>query len=159
MTDNMPTAEAVRAATAALNRANIHDDRLVADKTRIRVWADTMTVHGIVDTALACRAVDVYYAQPGAQTAKVGDIIAAYRRLRAEWGEREKAEDLRELTSGGFAGINATGEPVWDAYEAHDAVDRECPSCGALPNESCVNPINNQPRRIPCVSRLKGGAS
>lgn len=147
MTARQPAADDIRAVAAAISRAEIHDDRMTADHTRIQVWAEATCIHGVTDTATACQAVDAHYTRPGADTMRVGDLIANYRRLRALEGEEAKA---RELTSGGMA---TSGDPVWDAYEHYGAIDRECPTCGAGVRESCTNGVLT--RRIPCAARQK----
>lgn len=168
-----PTAAAIRAAEVALSRAEIHDDRVTSDRHRIRVWADTITPHNIDDTAIVCRAVDAHYATPGADTIKVGDLITAYRRLRAERGERDKGDQLHSLPASGAIATpdpqlgdlpigGATGTPVWHAYEhAYNAIAYACPTCGAEPQEACilVAPDREQPlaRKAPCVARVREG--
>ncbi|WP_328856859.1 hypothetical protein OG579_16825 [Williamsia herbipolensis] len=38
-----------------------------------------------------------------------------------------------------------------------DAIDAHCEACGAEPGQLCTNPINQRPRRIPCVRRGQSG--
>ena len=155
MTTPPPTEATVRAVAAAISRAEIHDDRMTSDPARLRAWADTCQPHGITDTSLACRAVDTHYTQPGAQTVRVGDFITTYRRLRVADGEADKGNQL----SAGTGGIARDGEPVWDAYDQHGAINRLCTACGAASMEACVR--NGRTQRIPCASRLsrKGRAA
>lgn len=59
---------------------------------------------------------------------------------------------------GGLPIGDADGQPIWHAYEhAYNAHRYPCPTCKAEPNESCINPINNRTRKIPCVARVKAG--
>lgn len=53
--------------------------------------------------------------------------------------------------------IGADGEPVWAAYEVHNAIDHPCPTCGAPPREGCINTLSGTDRIIPCLTRLKTG--
>ena len=156
-----PTEVTIRAVAAAISRAEIHDDRMTSDPNRIRAWADTCAPHGIDDTEIACRAVDEHYTAPGADTLRAGAFIAAYRKLRRDRAEAEKG-DLAALPSpdpqfGGLPIGGADGEPVWVAYEQHGAIQLPCATCGAAPEESCVNTGTSKSRKIPCVSRLAEG--
>lgn len=160
------TEDVVRAAAAALSRAEIHDDRITSDRNRIEAWAESMTTYACNDTAIACRAVDAHYSQADAPAIKVGDVIAAYRKIRGETAEREKGEAIATLPAppapdpqiGGLPIAGADGEPVWHAYEhAYNAISYPCPTCQAQPNESCVNPITGRTRKIPCLARVKTG--
>lgn len=143
-----PTEATIRAVAAAISRAEIHDDRMTSDPQRLRAWADTAQPHGITDTSLACRAIDTHYTAPGANTIRVGDFIATYRRLRATDGETDKGRQL----ANGTGGIARDGEPVWDAYDQHGAIERHCPTCEAAPMEACVR--RGKVQRIPCATRL-----
>ncbi|MGO3325339.1 hypothetical protein [Gordonia sp. (in: high G+C Gram-positive bacteria)] len=148
--------ETVRAVAAAISRAEIHDDRMTADPNRITAWAETAEPHGIDDTALACRAVDAHYTRADADTLRCGAFIGAYRKLRALDGEEAKGAAVGSLPPGNVdGGISADGEPVWDAYDQHGAIDRECPTCGAGEREACVNAVNGKTRKIPCFARLR----
>lgn len=49
----------------------------------------------------------------------------------------------------------ADGEPIWTSYDVDDAGTLTCDTCGAGPDEACVNTRSNTPRKIPCTSRLK----
>lgn len=157
---NTLTEAAVRAAGAALSRAEIHDDRVTADEHRIRAWAEAMNNYGCDDTSIACRAVDTHYSQPGAVSAKVGDIIAAYRQIRRDGAERDKATQAAATLTppdpqlGGLPIGQADGQPIWHAYEhAYNAHRQPCSTCGAQTNQACINPITGRTRKIPCVVR------
>lgn len=143
--------ETVRAVAAAISRAEIHDDRMTSDPNRISAWSETCEPHGIDETSLACKAVDEYYTRADADTLRCGAFITAYRKRRALDGEEAKAAEL----TAGSGGISADGQPVWDAYDVHDAIDRDCPTCGAGEREACVNPVNGKTRKIPCFARLR----
>ena len=153
--------ETVRAVAAAISRAEIHDDRMTSDPNRITTWSETCEPHGVDDTSLACRAVDEHYTRVDADTLRCGAFIGAYRKLRALDGEEAKADEIHQLPSAagdpqfGNLPIRTEGKPVWAAYEQFDAITRECPTCGARPEESCVNRVNNQTRRLPCLRRMK----
>lgn len=160
------TEGAIRAAAAALSRAEIHDDRITSDRNRIQAWAESMTTYACDDTAIACRAVDAHYSQTAAPAIKVGDVIAAYRKIRGEQAEREKGEAIAALPAppppdpqlGGLPIAAADGQPIWHAYEhAYNAHRHPCPTCNAQPEEACINPINNHTRKIPCTSRVRAG--
>lgn len=163
MTTTPPPGWALAAAGAALARAEIFDDRVTADRERIIAWAEAITPHGIhADDAI--KAVTAHYQQAGANTPKPGDIIAAARKIRGDRAEREKIHDLPALTpadpqSGGLPIGGTSGEPIWDAYEQHDAISRPCPTCQAQPDEACVNLATSMTRKIPCHARLKGGTA
>lgn len=45
--------------------------------------------------------------------------------------------------------------PVYGAYRQADASQHPCPNCGAPEGQPCVNPVNEQPRLMPCIARLK----
>lgn len=151
-----PPPETIRAVAAAISRAEIHDDRMTSDPNRIRAWADTCTPHGINDTAIACHAVDHHYTRPGVDTIRVGDFIAAYRKLRRDQAEADKGTQTagpdRQLDGLPIAG--ADGNPVWSAYEVDDAILLTCRSCGAEPEHACHNTITGGPRKVPCFTRL-----
>lgn len=160
------TEDVVRAAAAALSRAEIHDDRITSDRNRIEAWAESMTTYACTDTAIACRAVDTHYSQTAAPAIKVGDVIAAYRKIRGEQAEREKGEAIAALPAppppdpqlGGLPIGGVDGKPIWHAYEhAHNAIRYACPTCEAQPEESCVNAINGRARKIPCTARVQAG--
>ena len=161
-----PTEDTIRAVAAAISRAEIHDDRMTSDPNRIRAWADTSAPHGITDTALACQAVDQHYTAPGANTLRAGDFIAIYRRLRAQHAEAEKGNALHELPApttpdpqlGGLPIGDVDGQPIWHAYQhAYNAIAHTCPTCGAQPDDACINELNGRTRKIPCLTRVKAG--
>lgn len=154
---------ALMAAGVALSRAEIFDDRMTSDEARIEAWAEALDPHGI-DQADALAAVTAHYTAPGADTIRVGDVIAAARKIRRERAERDKGEKIvapavtgpdRQL--GGLPIGNADGEPIWDAYEEHDAIELACRTCQAKPREACVNLATHMTRKIPCLSRLADG--
>ncbi|WLP90238.1 hypothetical protein [Gordonia sp. NB41Y] len=154
---------AIKAAGAALSRAEIFDDRVTADRARILAWAEALATYGI-EQGDAIAAVTAHYQRAGADTPKPGDVIAEARKIRAERAEREKAEAMSALPTaavppdrqlGGLPIANVDGEPIWDAYEEHGAISRICPTCDAQPNEGCVNLATGGDRKIPCVARLK----
>ncbi|AVL98911.1 hypothetical protein C6V83_00065 [Gordonia iterans] len=160
------TEAVVRAAGAALSRAEIHDDRITVDRNRIETWAASMQTYACDDPAIACRAADTHYSQPNAPAIKVGDLIAAYRKIRGEQAEREKGDAIAALPAppapdpqlGGLPIGAADGQPIWHAYEhAYNAIRHACPTCEAQPEESCVNAINGRTRKIPCTARVQAG--
>ena len=154
----------IRCATAALGRAEIFDDRVTADEVRIASWAEAFAPFGF-DQPDILAAVTAHYQQSGANTPKPGDIIELARKIRRERAEREKATDLAELPPpaapdrqlGGLPIGGADGEPVWSAYEQHDAILRHCPTCKAEPETACVNLATGMARKMPCTRRLKRG--
>lgn len=154
----------IRCATAALGRAEIFDDRVTADEVRIASWAEAFAPFGF-DQPDILGAVTAHYQQSGANTPKPGDIIELARKIRRERAEREKATDLAELPPpaapdrqlGGLPIGGADGEPVWSAYEQHDAILRHCPTCKAEPETACVNLATGMARKMPCTRRLKRG--
>lgn len=156
----------IRCATAALGRAEIFDDRVTADEVRIASWAEAFAPFGF-DQPDILGAVTAHYQQPGAQTPKPGDIIELARKIRRERAEREKATDLAALPPpaapdpqlGGLPIGGADGDPVWSAYEQHDAILRHCPTCKAEPETACVNLATGMARKMPCTRRLKRGAA
>lgn len=158
----MNPADHIRAAAAAISRAQIFDDRVTADEHRIRAWAEAIQPFAI-DQADACHAVTAHYQASGADTIKVGDVIALARKLRGERAEREKGEAVAAIAPpdpqlGGLPIGGADGTPVWSAYEQHDAISRPCPTCHAKPEEACVNASTGVARKLPCISRLRGAA-
>lgn len=160
---NPPPAWAIEAAGAALSRAEIFDDRVTSDRPRILLWAEALTKYGI-EAPDAIAAVTAHYQQAGADTPKPGDIIEFARKIRRERAEREKAQSLAALPPSpspdpqfGNLPIATDGEPVWSAYEEHDAIEHPCRTCGAAPREGCVNTATGGDRKIPCVSRLADG--
>ena len=155
-----PPAWAIQAAGAALARAEIFDDRMTADRARTLVWAEAFTTYGI-EQADAMAAVTAHYQQPNPNTPKPGDVIELARKIRRERAEREKVAELPAIAApdpqSNDLPIPTDGEPVWSAYEQHGAIDLDCRTCGAPPNEGCVNTTTGLDRRIPCVSRLIDG--
>ncbi|AOE44338.1 hypothetical protein SEA_EYRE_58 [Gordonia phage Eyre] len=154
---------ALLAAGTAIARAEIFDDRVTSDQERIQAWAEAMAPHGI-DKADALAAVTAHYTAPGADTIRVGDVIAAARKIRRERAERDKGEQVAQAAItgpdrqlGGLPIGNADGEPIWDAYEEHDAIELACRTCQAKPREACVNLATHMTRKIPCLSRLADG--
>ncbi|MGC5249630.1 hypothetical protein ACPXB3_22230 [Gordonia sp. DT219] len=162
MTDQPPPEWAIKAVAAALSRAEIYDDRVTSDRARIIAWAESFTRYGI-EQADAIAGVVAHYDQPGAQTPKPGDIIELARKVRRERAEREKADEVASLPPAAppdpqLAGLpiaGADGEPIWNAYEQHDAILRTCPTCKAEPETACVNLATNMVRKIPCAARMK----
>lgn len=151
--------DVVRAAAAALARAEIHDDRITADKTRTRVWAESMQIYQCDDTAIACHAVDAHYTAPDARPIKVGDVIDHYRRHRRDHAEREKGTQAAAQLGPGHntteeLPIPTEGKPIWEAYEHWNAITITCPTCDAQPEHACTNPLNGNARKIPCLARL-----
>lgn len=166
MTNPPPPDWALQAAGAALARAEVFDDRVTADRARIIVWAEALTTYRI-EQADAMAAVTAHYQQPGAQTPKPGDIIDQARKIRRERAEREKAEEVAALPAppppdpqlSGLPIAGANGDPIWSAYEQHDAILRHCPTCKAEPETACVNLATGMVRKMPCTRRLKRSAS
>ncbi|MCR8897280.1 hypothetical protein NWF34_10000 [Gordonia sp. GONU] len=155
-----PSETAIRAAGTALARAEIFDDRVTADRPRITAWAEAMDPHGI-DQVDAIAAVTAHYSAPGAQTIRVGDVIAAARKIRRERAEREKGEQVAiaapDSQLGGLPIAGADGTPIWSAYEQHDAITVPCRTCQAQPDEACVNLATKMTRKIPCTTRITDG--
>lgn len=153
----------IRCATAALGRAEIFDDRVTADEVRIASWAEAFAPFGF-DQPDILGAVTAHYQQPGAQTPKPGDIIELARKIRRERAERQKAEEVAALPAppppdpqlSGLPIAGANGDPVWSAYEQHDAILRHCPTCKAEPETACVNLATGMVRKIPCTARMRG---
>ena len=152
----------IQCATAALGRAEIFDDRVTADKHRIRAWAEALAPFGF-DTPTILAAITAHYQRPGVDTPKPGDVIAAARKIRAEAAEREKGTQIGGAIAapdpqlGGLPIGGANGEPVWAAYDQWDAAKLTCPHCGAEPDHACRNPITDGPRKIPCAARSRAG--
>lgn len=158
-----PPEWAIKAAAAALSRAEIYDDRMTSDRNRIISWAESFTRYGI-EQQDAIAGVIAYYDQPGVQTPKPGDIIDQARKIRRERAERQKAEEVAALPAppppdpqlSGLPIAGANGDPVWSAYEQHDAILRHCPTCKAEPETACVNLATGMVRKIPCTARMRG---
>ncbi|QGJ87616.1 hypothetical protein SEA_FAITH5X5_62 [Gordonia phage Faith5x5] len=156
-----PSETAIRAAGTALARAEVFDDRVTADTARIQAWAEAMEPHGI-DQADALAAVTAHYTAAGADTIRVGDVIAGARKVRRERAEREKGEQtaIAAGPDGQLAGLpigQADGTPIWPAYEQHDAITVPCRTCQAQPDEACVNLATQMTRKIPCATRITDG--
>ncbi|WP_353107780.1 hypothetical protein [Gordonia sp. (in: high G+C Gram-positive bacteria)] len=163
MTSINASEHSITAATAALGRAALFDDRITAgDVARIAAWAEAIEPFGI-EAPDALAAVTAHYQATNANTIRVGDLIAAARKIRGERAEREKGHQIAgELTppDNQLAGLpiaGADGKPIWAAYEHYDAIELPCETCGAQPEQACINPITNQTRKIPCVSRVATG--
>ncbi|GAB2646204.1 hypothetical protein GCM10027169_12950 [Gordonia jinhuaensis] len=161
MTTPPPPDWAIAAAGAALSRAEVFDDRVTADRARILVWAEAFATYGI-EQADAVAAVTAHYQQADARTPGPGDIIAHARKIRGERAERERGRNATAAISppdSQFAGlpIPTSGEPIWAAYEQLDAITVPCRTCGAQPDDACVNLATGTVRKIPCVARLTDG--
>lgn len=159
------TEQDIRCATTALGRAEIFDDRVTADRARIAAWAEALTPFAF-DPPDVIAAVTAHYQRAGADTIRPGDVIAAARKIRSERAEREKGAAASALPTpvvppdrqlGGLPIANVDGEPIWNAYEAHGAIERPCPTCDAPPEEACTNTQTGTVRRIPCTTRLTDG--
>lgn len=157
-----PSADTIRAIGLVIARAACFDDRITdGDANRIRAWSEAVEPYRF-DQADLLAAVTLHY-QGSGDTMRVNDLIALTRKIRGERAEAEKGVDPAaalppgDPQTGGLP-IRTEGRPVWAAYEHFDAITRECPTCGAQPEESCVNRINNQTRRIPCLSRMRDAA-
>ncbi|QOC56073.1 hypothetical protein SEA_CLOWN_75 [Gordonia phage Clown] len=158
------TDDDIRAAAAALARAEIFDDRVTSDDARNLAWAEAMAPHGI-DVADALAAVTAHYSKPGADTIRVGDVIAAARKIRAERAEREKGEQVSQASAitppdnqlGGLPIAGADGKPIWSAYDEHGAIGLPCTTCDAQPDDACINLATGLTRKIPCMTRLRDG--
>ncbi|QRE81857.1 hypothetical protein F1734_17475 [Rhodococcus ruber] len=138
-------------------------DQRKVGATDITAWWTTLRPD--LDLQLALDAVRVHYATSTdrALPGHINQLAVQIRKDRAEREDHEQREarqlanDQRhgiEVAQAGLA-INAEGPPVPGAYQINDAVNRDCPKCKAEPYEPCTNPINGQPRRIPCPARLK----
>lgn len=155
-----PSNETIRAIGAVIARAACFDDRVTeGDQARIVAWSEAVEPYNF-DAPDLISAVTLHY-QGTDETIKINNVIALARKIRGERAERENAEDLPELAppdpqSMGL-GLHTTGEPIWKAYEQHGAIDLPCETCGAEPEQGCVNLAINMSRRIPCVSRLTAG--
>ncbi|MGW4124745.1 hypothetical protein [Nocardia sp. NPDC004711] len=154
---------AMRAAAAAWSRARVYDDKLGdADEARLAAWAESVQ-RWELDTPDLIEAVMRYYeAETEGRTIGIGDLLHHARESRRQRAEREKAVEVRAevveakaLHSGGYSGlpINATGSPIWAAYDVNGAIDRECPRCHAEPNDACVT-VHETAQKIPCLERL-----
>ena len=49
-------------------------------------------------------------------------------------------------------GVERRWPPAYD-----ECIMRDCPDCGVVKMELCINPIFRRPRKIPCVRRLTQG--
>ncbi|MFH5209247.1 hypothetical protein ACHIPZ_13735 [Antrihabitans sp. NCIMB 15449] len=161
MTTLQATESTIRATAMAIGRAALFDDKITAgDRGRLAAWAEALEPIGL-DQADMLSAVTAYYqANANGRTIQVSDLIRCGRELRRDRAERDKARtaafappdtQLGALPIGG-----ADGKPIWAAYDVNEAIERPCPLCGAEANQSCVNPVNNNARRIPCLMRLTG---
>lgn len=122
-----------------------------------------------LDRDLAFEALRVHYATSPERVmpAHINARAIEIRKDRADREERLERElradrnDARhglEPVGGGPLALNADGPPVPGAYEVGGAVDRECPACGAVSMEPCVNRASGRPMRMPCLARMKSSA-
>ncbi|QRY62714.1 hypothetical protein JVX90_00100 [Gordonia sp. PDNC005] len=160
MTSINASEHSITAATAALGRAALFDDRITAgDTARIAAWAEAIEPFGI-ETPDALAAVTTHYQATNADTIRVGNLIAAARKIRGERAEREKGTQIAaqlpppDPQLAGLPIAGADGNPIWPAYEHYNAIEIPCTTCGAQPEEACTNPITQTARKIPCVTRV-----
>jgi hypothetical protein len=90
---------------------------------------------------------------------KAAHIVKLVRAAINDRMERDRIDALPgrvpgDPQLGGLPIGGATGDPVWPAYEQHDAIERGCPTCGAAPGEACIVPGTERTRTIPCLARL-----
>lgn len=162
----------VISAAKVLGKASLFDPRFAKnDEGKILAWAEALTPHRLRESDLI-DAVVKFYSETRKEPLMAGDVIGIAKTIRRDRAEREAAAD-REARSeaqdrrhglsivqpdnqlGGLPIGGADGPPVPGAYLVNDAVDRHCDTCNAQPDHPCTNPINGQPRRIPCASRAK----
>ncbi|AUM18270.1 MULTISPECIES: hypothetical protein [Rhodococcus] len=161
----------VLAVGAALGRAALFDDRITADdKLRIAAWAEALDSYRF-DEAHLLGAVTAYYREPRDRSISVGDLVKLAREARRDSAEREdrlalEARQVRNDVRHGITApdpgliglpIRAEGPPVPGAYQVNDAVDRDCPQCGAEVMYPCTMKNSKGEvvtRKMPCVPRM-----
>lgn len=158
MTEIAASQASMRAAAAAWSRARIHDDKLgEPDKVRLAVWAESIERWKLEAPDLLI-GVDAYYeGETNHQTIGIGNLLHHARESRRLRAEREKAAAVHADVVAALPGapFNVGGTPVWAAYDANDAITRQCPRCHAQPNDACVT-ARGTAQKMPCVARLTG---
>lgn len=163
MTEIAASQASVRAAAAAWSRARIYDDKLGDhDKARLAAWAESVD-RWQLDIPDLVEGVNRYYeGETSGRTIGIGDLLHHARESRRQRAESEKAAEVhaevtaaKALPRGEYEGlpINATGKPVWAAYDINGASDRECPNCHAEPRCACVTRWGTA-QKIPCLARM-----
>lgn len=161
MTEIAASDRSMRAAAAAWSRARIYDDKLgEPDAARLAAWAESVERWKLDAPDLIEGVMRYYEGETHGRTIGIGDLLHHARESRRQRAERETAEQVHAAAAAlpagdGWAGlpINASGRPVWAAYDVNGAIDRQCPTCGALPNDACVS-RTQRPQKIPCLSRM-----
>lgn len=154
--------EAIRAATAAWQRARFLDDKLgEPDPGRIAAWAEIIQKWQL-SAADAVAGVDRYYeGETAGRIIQIGNLLHHAREVRHQRAEREKAAEVHAaaaLNPGeGWAGLplKSSGRPIRTAYAVDGAVDRTCPNCDAQIGAPCTS-ATGEPQKVPCLSRIKG---
>ncbi|KAA0916443.1 hypothetical protein [Dietzia sp. ANT_WB102] len=154
---------AAQYAAQVLARANLMDARVrQGDPAQTAVWAEVIGRHNL-DISYLLNAVTAYYEEPRDRTVQVGDVIRMARDLRQRDAMVDNTHALTANhatgalpagsgTSTHMGAINATGEPIQEAYEIDGAGHLPCPSCQAQPGETCGR--DGHDFKIPCVARL-----
>lgn len=165
------TDETIRATALAIGRAAIFDDFFGhEDDARTAAWSEAIQKYELQAPDLLNAVTDFYAGTPQGRLT-IGELIRLGRQsrqdnaMRREHAEREERGIRAELVPAstlaasdrqlGGLPINADGDPVWSAYEANGAIDRECPTCKQPPDHACINLATDTARKIPCLSRLK----
>lgn len=169
MTIIKATPQQLADAGAVIGRSALFDNRFgEADAGRAAAWAEALAPYAF-DTADLLNAVTAHYRAEPLRMIMPADVIRLAREIRADRAQREPSEsrEAREALNDVRHGItpidpqlglpirSADGTPVHGAYEVNSAIDRGCPTCGAVPTEPCVNKISGEPRKIPCSHRMK----
>lgn len=165
------TPDTIRATTNAIGRAALYDDRITpGDKHRIAAWAEALQPYEFGQT-LILEAVTTYYREPRDRAITPGDIITIARENRRRTAETETRQALEARQTrndhrhgladpqlGNLPIAGADGPPVPGAYEVDDAIEFDCPTCGAEPMYGCTNRVTGRERKIPCLMRLRVAA-
>lgn len=159
--------DTIRAASAALGRASLFDDRITdSDAGRISAWAEALEDFKF-DQADLLAAVTKHYQAQDAPTIRVGDLIASAREIRRVRGLKQNADEILSAPAitppdgqlGGLPIAGADGPPIAAAYAVNGAIDRQCPRCKSAAGQACWNPSSRKDRKIPCAARLRGKAA
>lgn len=145
-------------------------DRRTIGEGDIVAWGSALRPD--LDLQLALEAVRIHHAtsEDWIKPVHLNKLAVDIRKDRADREDRE-AREARQLGNdvrhgiatpdpqlGGLPIGAADGNPVWDAYDVNGAIDRDCPTCKQPAGCACVNQVNDNARKIPCMARLKDAA-
>ena len=119
----------------------------LADDVTLDQWTDMLIGTNLTPDELRAGVVEVYRTGGEPPKNKIGAVMDAAREVRRRANQGNVLRELRALPV-----APPSSGPVLRAYAGADGVD--CPDCGAVAGDPCVNMLQGTPKRIPCISRM-----